>query len=414
MRKVSKATRNFVLFMAAGILLTATLGRTAVWGTGASTTASAEPAPKAIEQEAAPVTVFGDPVVTLTRPQDTGAKQPRFVEAAVVPSVGMNLLELKAYWPGTGVIEVIQSPRMTDAKRMLEYGNDEFSNESFKIGGAFLLPYPNRIRGDMSEDGKTILAKIGDRTVPLPANWHGKNPGARLVAMHGLILGAKFGDVKEENGAEESHVRAEFHAGDFGGHWLSKTDVSVAMTLKNESLDIEVTAKNVGDEALPMAIGWHPYFNFPSGDRSQGRLEIPAELRMMVNNYDDVFPRGQLDSVENTPYDFRAPGGAALNDLFMDDCFTGLQRNADGSATMEVIDPEADYGLKIQALSREIKSVQIYAPPEQSYVVVEPQYNLTDPFNKHVWRDLDTGVVWLKPGESTTWHVRLELFTPGN
>jgi len=401
---MERDNRKFLLLMALGIAVVA--GKNLAEGNigaGASTPTT---------QPTAPVTVFGAPVVTLTRPHEATARKPQFVEATILPSVGMNVLELKAYWPGKGNIQVIQSPDISDAKRMLEYGNDEFSNESFQLGGAILLPYANRIRGELSADGKEILTKIDGREVALPANWHGKNPGAPRVAMHGLILGAKFGDVKEQNGPRESSASAILHAGNFGGHWLSKTDVTVEMTLKNESVDLEVTARNAGNEALPMAIGWHPYFNFPSGDRQQGRLRIPASMRVMVNNYDDVFPRGQLASVLNTPYDFRAAGGALLRDLYLDDCFTNLQRNPNGSVTMEMIDPKADYGLRIEALSREIKSVQVYAPPAQSYVAVEPQYNLADPFDKKVWHNLDTGVVWLKPGESTTWHVRLELFEP--
>ncbi len=397
------------LFVALSVALIA--GKTSVAGRANGAAVNAE---NSAAQQTAPVTVFGAPVVTLTRPRSEDSKRPQFVEATVLPSVGMNLLELKAYWPGTGEVQVIQSPKISDAKRMLEYGNDEFSNESFKIGGAILLPYPNRIRGAVSSDGKTIETTIAGKEVSLPANWHGKNPGARPVAMHGLILGAKFGDVKEESGPEESSVSAILHADDFGGHWPSKTDVSVRMALKNDSMDIVVTSKNVGNEALPMAIGFHPYFGFPSGDRRQGRLHIPAQLRVMVNNYDDVFPRGQLASVLNTRYDFTASGGAALEDLFMDDCFTGLKRNADGSVPIEITDPKARYGLRIRALSQEIKSVQVYAPPEQSYVVVEPQFNLADPYNRKVWRNVDTGMVSLEPGQSVAWHIRLELFVPGN
>lgn len=415
---MSKILRRIAIFAAAAALLMMARGRIAVGSAGASSMALNT----AIEhggrttpttQQAAPVTVFGAPVVTLTRPEDKSAKQPRFVEATILPSAGMNVIELKAYWPGKGVIPVIQSPNLSDAKRMLEYGNDEFNNENFKIGGAILLPYPNRIRGDVSADGKTILVKMGDKTVSLPANWHGKNPGARLVAMHGLILGSKFGDVKQENGLEASTVSADLHAGNFGGHWLSDTDVTVRAALRDASLDLEVTAKNVGKELMPMAIGWHPYFNIPSGDRAQARLHIPAGMREMANNYDDVFPRGQLASVGGTPYDFRAAGGAPLNHTYLDDGFTDFQRDAEGRAAFEVMDPKADYGLRILALSREIRTVQVYSPLDQTFVAVEPQYNLTDPYNKHVWHDLDTGVVWLKPGESTTWHVRLELFEPG-
>jgi aldose 1-epimerase len=362
--------------------------------------------------QSAPVTVYGLPAVTLKRPRPADQNKPQFVEATVLPGAGMNLLQLKAYLPGSGEVNAIGATSLADAKKLLEEDNDAFRNKSFYIGGAILLPFPNWIRGTLSPDGKTIVTDIGGKQVSLPANWHGKNPGAPVHAMHGLILASRFEDVKHEDGVGASNVSAHLHAGDFNGHWPSKTDVSVRMSLSDQAMDIAVTAKNVGHELLPMAIGFHPYFNFPSGDRQQGRLRVPADERAPATNYDDVFPTGQIVPVKSTPFDFTNPQGTALGSLFMDDCFTHLQRGSDGAAPIEIIDPKAHYGLRILAISPQMKAIQVYAPPDKSYVAVEPQFNLADPFNKAVWGSQDTGVVWLKPRQSVTWHIKLELFVP--
>ncbi|HTV60692.1 MAG TPA: aldose 1-epimerase [Verrucomicrobiae bacterium] len=355
----------------------------------------------------------GEPAVTLVRPKEKGTKRAQFLEATVLPGFGMNLLELKAYLPGKGEVNVIDSPSLGDAKRILEQENDEFSNKNFQMGGAILLPYPNRIRGKLSADGKTIETTIGGHLISLPANWEGKKPGAERHAMHGLILDAKFQDVKAANEAGESKVSASYDAGNFGGHWLSKTDVAVEMILKDEALDILVTTKNVGNEALPMAIGFHPYFAIPSGDRTQAKLHVPADERALVTNYDDVFPTGQIVPVKGTPYDFTSASGADLGALFMDDCFTDLKRNAKGEATIELTDPAAHYGVRILTLSPHIKAVQVYAPPDKNFVAIEPQFNLADPFNTKIWGKTDTGMVYLQPGQSVTWHIRLEVFATG-
>ncbi len=95
--------------------------------------------------------------------------------------------------------------------------------------------------------------------------------------MHGMILDAKFEDVNVTNNADESHVEGTFHAGNFGGHWFSSADVNVRTTLRDSYVEMEVTVKNVGQENLPLGIGWHPYFAFPSGDRQQARLHIPRD-----------------------------------------------------------------------------------------------------------------------------------------
>lgn len=366
-----------------------------------------------LPQEAESTSIGGEPVVTLTRPRLTDPSKPQFLEAVVLPGMGMDLLQLKANVPGKGEFQVLTTMDLPDAKKFLETDNDEFGNNAFKLGAAILLPYPNRIRGKLSEDGKTITATIDGHKVSLPANWHGKTPGAEVHAMHGLILTSKFQDLKTNNGPAESTVSALLHGGNFGGHWLSDTDVTIGLTLKNTAVDIYVVAKNVGKEEEPMAIGFHPYFEFPSGDRKQARLHVPADMRALANNYDDVFPTGKIVPIAGTKQDFTAPEGAPLKDLFLDDCFTDLKRDPDGSATVEVTDPAAKYGLRVRALSAHIKAIQIYAPPDKNFVAVEPQFNLADPYNRKVWGDRDTGVVVIQPGKSTSWHVRVELFTPG-
>lgn len=358
------------------------------------------------------ITIGGEPVVTLSRPR-AASEKPQFLGATFLPGEGMNMLQVKAYIPGMGEVQLISGPpTLAEAKDLFENQNDVFGNESFKIGAAFLYPYVNRIRGKLSADGKTIETMIAGHDMALPANWHGKNPGAEINAMHGLILNAKFEDVKSNNGATESTISAIYHGGDFGGHWLSKSDVTVGAALKNNALDLYVTARNVGKEDMPVAITVHPYYHIPSGDRTQARLHLPADQRALVTNYDDVFPTGKIVPAEGTPYDFTDAKGAALKDLFMDDCFTDIKREKDGTAAIELTDPKAKYGLRIIALSPHIKSIQVYAPPDKDYIAIEPQFNLADPYNKKIWGNRDTGMVTVTPSKSVAWHIRLELFTP--
>ena len=372
--------------------------------------APAENASQPATPTAQALSIGGAPVVTLTRPRSGDQSAPQFLAATVLPGKGMNLLQVKAFLPGKGDVDLFYAPSLQETKQLLDNDTDP-GNKSFTVGGAILVPYPNRIRGKLSADGKTLETTIAGKKVSLPANWQGKNPGAEKHAMHGLILNSAFENITHQDGPGESAVSGTLHAGDFGGHWLSKTDLAVQTSLKNDALELTVTAANAGDEPLPIAIGWHPYFALPSGDRKQARLQLPAESRVLVNNYDDVFPTGKIVPVKGTPYDFTAPGGKALGDLFMDDCFLKLKRDASGAAVVEIIDPAGKYGMRISALSAEIKAIQVYAPVDKNFVAVEPQFNLADPYGKE-WGKTDTGMVTLKPGESVSWRVRLELFTP--
>lgn len=364
------------------------------------------------EQAAAPAVpkeIGGQQIVKLERkPTSSGAK-PEFLSVTVLPGRGMNVFQITANIPGKGEIELLTSPSLVEAAALLS-GKDADANgdKSFLLGGAFLVPYPNRVRGKLSTDGKTITTAWHGKTLTLPANWKGKNPGAEPYAMHGLILASKTDDL--QIGPDGQSVTGTIHAGNFGGHWLSETDLAFSIKLSEDTVETTITAKNIGKEAEPMAIGWHPYFNIPSGDRKQARLHVPAEVRVETNNYDDVFPTGKLLPIKGTPYDFTPSEGSALNGTFLDECFSHLKRTG-GEAVVDVVDPASRYGLRVAAVSPEIKAIQVYSPVEKSFVAVEPQYNFADPFGK-VWKGADTGMVTLKPGQSTTWKTRLELFTP--
>ncbi|MGA8742512.1 MAG: aldose 1-epimerase [Terracidiphilus sp.] len=352
--------------------------------------------------------IGGQKIVTVTR-KPVSTTKPEFTSITVMPGRGMEVLQITANFPGRGNVDVLASPDVAAAKKMLDQDDDANGDLGYRLGSVFLVPYPNRIRGKLSADGKTLTTQWQGHTITLPANNIGKNPGAERHAMHGLILKAKTDDVAEKTIPGGMEVTGVIHAGDFGGHWLSKTDLDFTITLTADAVDAVVVAKNVGNEAEPIAIGWHPYFNIPSGDRTQVRLHVPASMLATVDNYDNVFPTGKLVPVTGQ-YDLRAPGGKALDKNFYDDNWSHLEWK-NGVVTVSIIDPAAKYGVKIEGVSPEIKTIQAYAPPGKNFVAVEHQFNFADPFGKE-WGSMDTGMVTLKPGQSTKWHVRLRVFVP--
>ncbi|MBT9332649.1 aldose 1-epimerase [Paracidobacterium acidisoli] len=377
-----------------------------------------KPAPAPSESSAAtqPATpqIGGMDVVKLTRPATSNGASPEFTSVTVLPGRGMNVFQITANVPGKGEIPVLASPSLEDAAAKLNGGpDDQNGNASFSFGGAFLVPYPNRIIGKLSADQSTVTTEWHGKTLTLPANWYNsEDPTKDKHAMHGLILASQAEDVQTQNTTDGQTVTSTIHAGDFGGHWLSKTDLSFSIALSGKAVDAMITAKNVGTEDEPIAIGWHPYFAIPSNDRKQARIHVPAEQLAVVNNYGDVFPTGKLIPVKGTKWDFTAQDGKALNDVYLDDNWSKLQRT-DGAVNVELSDPASNYGVRVQGLSPEIRTVQVYAPPTKQFAAIEEQFNFADPFGKE-WHGMDTGMVTLKPGQSVTWHVRLELFQPNS
>lgn len=346
------------------------------------------------------VTIGGAPVVTLTA-QDAPADGPAFLEAQVLPGRGMMLLQARLRLPSGEVVEALYAPAPALAARALDGGPEDFAgSKSFSFGGAILAPYANRIRGRALADSREIETTIDGRAVRLPRNWGGKAPGAEQYAMHGLILDAPVAYAQPA----PDRVTGRLAAGDFGGHWPGRLAFDVQWSLAGGALTLWVEARNVGDAPAPVGIGWHPYFALPSDDRRRARLRLPARSRVEVNDYDEVLPTGRLMATRDGPYDFAAADGAPLDDLYLDDCFTDLD-----VAEAEVRDVAAGLGLRIASPSPATRAFQIYAPPGQAFVVVEPQFNLADPYGAE-WGAADTGMVRLAPGEAVNYEARVTPF----
>jgi aldose 1-epimerase len=354
-------------------------------------------------------TVGGRQAVRLTQIVDPEDIKPRMVGAWVLPGRGMHVYQLQARLPGAGVVNLLASPPLVKAPEVLHGGpGDENGNQSFWVGGAILAPFAQRIRGKLQPDG-TLATEILGKTVLLPANWKGKQRNSERCAIHGLILATPVHAEEIQSTADTASVTGTLLATDFQGHWPSKTDLTITATLGCDSFDLTMTAQNVGGENLPVGLGWHPYFVFPSGNRAQVKLHIPAKQRVLLYDYEDAFPNGGLADVRETPYDFSAPGGKALGEQYLEDCYVNLHRDSCGQTVAEVVDPAARFGLRITTFSPEVSAYQVYAPLDQNYVALEPLFNWPDPFSR-IWGDRETGMVILEPGEATEYSLRVQVF----
>jgi galactose mutarotase-like enzyme len=315
----------------------------------------------------------------------------------------MNLFQLTANLPGRGEVNLLKSPSVAEAAQKLNgTGDDAYGNLNHSFGAAFLIPFSSRVSGTVSADGKTVTTSWRGETITLPNDFLGK------YAVHGLVNELKAEDLHTTTTGAGQTVTGVIHAGSFGGHWLSETDLHFTIALTGSAVDVAVTAKNVGKELEPMAIGWHPYLAIPSGDRSQARVHVPASTIARLDTKDGL-TTGQLDPVAGTAYDFRSPDGRTL-DASMNNNFSHLTRT-NGVVDAWLEDPKWGYGIRVAGLSPQIKTVHLYSPKNNSFAAIEEQFNFQDPFGKE-WKGMDTGMVALKPGESVMWRVRLELFTP--
>jgi aldose 1-epimerase len=347
--------------------------------------------------------VGGLDVVRLERKATSGGKKFEFLSVTLLPGRGMNVFQITANIPGKGVTELLQSPTLEEAaQQMTGSGKDQWGGLSTSFGGAFMVPWASRISGVSDADGQYLSATWRGKNVKLPVDFLGK------YSVHGLIRAAKVGELHTRTFRDGQIETGVIHAGNFGGHWFSETDIHFKIALTRDAMELTVTPTNVGKEPEPMGVGWHPYLAILSGDRSQARLHVPSSLRSVVNNTDGL-TTGELQSAKGTPLDFTSQDGAPLEDSLLAN-YSGLDWSH-GSADSWLLDPKSGYGIRVQTLSRSVKTITVYSPKDRAFVAIEPEINFPDPFGAE-WKGMDTGMVTLQPGESIIWKVRLELMSP--
>jgi aldose 1-epimerase len=247
--------------------------------------------------------------------------------------------------------------------------------------GQTLIPWPNRIAGGRYEfDGTAQQLAL---TEP-----------ARGNAIHGLTRWANWTVVSRR--ASSASLGLVLHPQP-GYPWA--LDCRLEYVLSDAGLTVRTVVTNVGDRPAPYGTGAHPYLTVGTDTVDEATLTAPGARYLPVD--DRGIPTGTAD-VEGTPYDFR--GGRAIGSEQIDHCFTDLDRDADGTATVTLAAGERAVRLWLDASH---PYVQVFtgdslAPAKRRRGLgVEPMTCPPDAF-----RSGDSLLV-LEPGRtsSTTWGI---------
>lgn len=148
----------------------------------------------------------------------------------------------------------------------------------------------------------------------------------------------------------------------------------------------DLSLTNLGDIAMPMGFGFHPYFNRAFG--AQGHDD--AELRLTVAGVYPPLPGGPLGALAPS-HDFST--GSPIGQRDINDCFGGWTGDA------EIAYPSAGVRLRLIA-DPALRHLILYTPPGQPYFAVEPITHATNGFNLLAVGQAGTGVTVLEPGAS--------------
>lgn len=258
-------------------------------------------------------------------------------------------------------------------------------------------PPPHLSPDDAMRWGSFLMApwvgRLRDGRLPFEGGVHRFEPNLGPHAIHGLCFTAPW--VVERSSEREAFL--SFHlsatAWPFGG----RVDQGVELTPGRLRMRAEVVSTR---EAMPAALGWHPWFRMPEAE--EVRLRVPADRVLLAE--DELLPTGEIAPVEGRT-DLRT--GQVMRMLMLDDAFVDVRR-----ATLRWSDLE----LQIQA-GPTINSIVVYVADDA--LCVEPQTAWPDAPNLVAAGHTDTGLVTLRPGESLvaeqtwTWREVAESSRPG-
>jgi len=232
-------------------------------------------------------------------------------------------------------------------------------------GVPFLAPWANRLDGDSYwVNGKqyTLNAAI--------ANFR-RDPNGKPI--HGLLNYSRdwtlvSADADEHSSQATSRLEFGAHPGLMAQFPFAHT-ITMTYRLAEGVLQVETALWNRAAEPLPVAIGYHPYFQLHDAPRDQWKVHLAARAHLVLSS--QLIPTG-----ERKPVEFSDPH--ALNRGPLDDVFSDLVRGGDGRARFWV---EGLNQRVTVAYGPKYPVAVVYAPPGKDFICFEPMAAVTNAFN---------------------------------
>ncbi|HWE51961.1 MAG TPA: aldose 1-epimerase [Bryobacteraceae bacterium] len=302
------------------------------------------------------------------------------VEVAIATSYGNRAFEMKVHGDNVLYYPFEDASGMTTTRSL--------------NGIPFLGPWANRVAGGgVLVNGKKWPLNQDSGTLRLDANG---------LAIHGMLWASTLWKVAGTgHDANSAHVtsRLEFwkHP-ELMTNWPFAHEYEMTHRLSNGVLEVSTAVMNISSARMPVAVGFHPYFNLPGVPRDESVARIP--VRSHVETDTRLVATGELK-----PVDF--PTQMSLKDHRFDDGFTDLKPGPDGRTVFSVEGGgksiDVTYGPKYPV-------AVIFAPPGQNYICFEPMAAVTNGINLFAEGKYPP-LQWIEPGE--TWHESFWVSTSG-
>lgn len=154
------------------------------------------------------------------------------------------------------------------------------------------------------------------------------------IPMHGFMSRTDQWQVVEvRSDAKAAWVTSRletFRQPSWMKQWPFAHTIEMTYRLEDGVLEVRTKVTNHAAEPMPVALGYHPYYQLTDSPREEWIVTVPARTRWLLSS--QKLPTGETESTETFFPGFRG----ALKDYNLDDVFGDLVRDAQGRATATV------------------------------------------------------------------------------
>ena len=299
--------------------------------------------------------------------------------------------------PAVGNVAFSMKVKGQDILRWPYASVDEFKARPALSGIPFLGPWANRL------DEQAFYANGKRYAFDMDL---GNVRGA--IPIHGFLSTASWQvvEAKADGQSAWAATRLEFFR---QPAWMKQFPFAhtIEMThrLQDGVLQVQTKITNLSAEAMPVAVGFHPYYKLTDSTREQWTISVSAQTHWILSP--QKIPTGETESIDRF---FTNPQRASLKDYNLDDVFSDLRRDAQGLAHMIV----RGKGQQLDVmLGPNWRSVVVWAPNpgpqnDPNFIAFEPMAGITDAMNlahKGLYKELQSippggtweASFWVKP-----------------
>src|SRR6266540_2442140 len=146
------------------------------------------------------------------------------------------------------------------------------------------------------------------------------------IPIHGYLTGAKdwkLVEAKADGKGAWVTTKLDFYR---NPQWMKQFPFAQTITmtyrLQDGALEVRTRIDNLSVEPMPVAIGFHPYFQLTDSPRDEWTLALGVRSRWRLGP--NLIPTGETDPIERV---FPNPRAIALKDYNLDDVFGDLTRD---------------------------------------------------------------------------------------